>query len=115
MGDRAPAAASPHAVRRASARRKVQAAEDAWNTAIHASPQPTPDSQWRKPLQFINGRDEIVAFLTRKWQRRRSYVLRRASMGIHRRPNRRAVQYEWHDDSGQWWRSHGNENWEFDT
>jgi len=100
----------------AGARQKVQAAEDAWNTK---DPQRvagayTPDSVWRNRSEFIAGRDEIVAFLTRKWAHENDYALRKSLWAYE--GNRIAVrfQYEWHDDEGQWWRSYGNENWEFD-
>lgn len=99
-----------------TARQKVQAAEDAWNTG---DPQRvalayTPDSVWRNRDQFVTGRDEIVAFLTTKWERELDYALRKSLWSFH--DNRIAVrfQYEWHDTSGQWWRSYGNELWEFD-
>ncbi|MCV7258638.1 nuclear transport factor 2 family protein [Mycobacterium shimoidei] len=94
---------------------KVQAAEDAWNTR---DPQKvaaayTVDSHWRNRDLHIQGRDEIVAFLTRKWQIELDYVLRKSLWSFH--DNRIAVrfQYEWHDDAGQWYRSYGNELWEF--
>ena len=95
---------------------KVQAAEDAWNTRDpHAvSLAYTEDSQWRNRDLFISGREEIVAFLTAKWERELDYVLRKSLWGF--RENRMAVrfQYEWHDAAGQWFRSYGNELWEFD-
>ncbi|MFP5371860.1 MAG: nuclear transport factor 2 family protein [Actinomycetes bacterium] len=100
----------------AGARRKVQAAEDAWNTRDpeRVAAAYTPDSRWRNRDEFLVGRDEIVAFLTRKWQREQDYALRKSLWTFG--GNRIAVrfQYEWHDDAGQWWRSYGNENWEFD-
>ena len=95
---------------------KVQAAEDAWNTRDpqRVSLAYTEDSQWRNRDQFITGRAEIVEFLTAKWERELDYVLRKSLWGF--RENRMAVrfQYEWHDASGQWFRSYGNELWEFD-
>lgn len=95
---------------------KVQAAEDAWNTCDphRVSLAYTPDSAWRNRGQFVNGRDEIVEFLTAKWQRELDYALRKSLWDFH--DNRIAVrfQYECHDASGQWWRSYGNELWEFD-
>lgn len=98
-----------------TARLKVQAAQDAWNTK---DPQRvagayTPDSVWRNRSDFVRGTDEIVAFLTKKWEREHEYVLRKSLWAFS--DNRIAVrfQYEWHDDEGQWWRSYGNENWEF--
>ncbi|PPJ06504.1 DUF1348 domain-containing protein [Nocardia nova] len=98
-----------------TAAQKVQAAEDAWNTR---DPQRvalayTPDSAWRNRDEFITGREQIVEFLTAKWQRELDYALRKSLWGF--RGNRMAVrfQYEWHDRTGQWWRSYGNELWEF--
>ena len=100
-----------------SARAKVQAAEDAWNTRDpeRVAAAYTPDSRWRNRSEFLTGRDEIVAFLTRKWEREHEYALRKSLWAWS--GDRIAVrfQYEWHDDAGQWWRSHGNENWEFDA
>ncbi len=101
----------------ASARQKVQAAEDAWNTRDPArvAGAYTPDSRWRNRSEFLVGRAEIVAFLTAKWRREQDYALRKSLWAWSE--NRIAVrfQYEWHDDTGQWWRSYGNENWEFDA
>ncbi|BBZ58197.1 nuclear transport factor 2 family protein [Mycolicibacterium phocaicum] len=100
-----------------TALQKVQAAEDAWNTR---DPQRvalayTPDSVWRNRDVFVTGRAEIVQFLTTKWERELDYALRKALWGF--RGNRMAVrfQYEWHDAAGQWWRSYGNELWQFDA
>jgi nuclear transport factor 2 (NTF2) superfamily protein len=99
-----------------TARRKVQAAEDAWNTRDpeRVALAYTEDSQWRNRDEFLTGRDEIRAFLVRKWQRELDYVLRKDLWAFS--GDRIAVrfQYEWHDAGGQWWRSYGNENWEFD-
>src|SRR6476659_8215911 len=99
-----------------TARQKVQAAEDAWNTRDpeRVSLAYTPDSQWRNRDQHVVGREEIVAFLTQKWQRELDYALRKSLWGF--RENRMAVrfQYEWHDAEEQWFRSYGNELWEFD-
>ena len=95
---------------------KVQAAEDAWNTRNPelVATAYTPDSVWRNRDTFVTGRDAIVDFLTAKWERELDYVLRKSLWGF--RGNRMAVrfQYEWHDHGGQWWRSYGNELWEFD-
>ncbi len=95
---------------------KVQAAEDAWNTRDpeRVAAAYTVDSVWRNRDEFITGREEIVAFLTRKWAREHDYALRKSLWGF--RGHRIAVrfQYEWHDDAGQTWRSYGNELWEFD-
>ncbi|MDX6538006.1 MAG: uncharacterized protein QOD37_2347 [Gaiellales bacterium] len=101
----------------ASARQKVQAAEDAWNTRDpeRVAAAYTADSHWRNRSEFLSGREQIVEFLTRKWQREQDYVLRKSLWAFT--GDRIAVrfQYEWHDDAGQWWRSYGNENWEFDA
>ncbi len=98
-----------------TALQKVQAAEDAWNTRDpeRVSRAYTVDSQWRNRDLHILGRDEIVAFLTHKWQTELDYVLRKGLWAFT--DNRIAVrfQYEWHDDGGQWHRSYGNELWEF--
>ncbi len=98
-----------------TAAQKVQAAEDAWNTK-----QPekvamayTPDSEWRNRNEFFSGRQAIVNFLTHKWQKENGYALKKSLWAFTH--NRIAVrfEYEWHDDKGQWYRSYGNENWEF--
>ncbi|WP_253661795.1 nuclear transport factor 2 family protein [Williamsia maris] len=95
---------------------KVQAAEDAWNTRDpeKVSLAYTPDSVWRNRDTFLTGRRAIVEFLTAKWERELDYVLRKSLWGF--RENRMAVrfQYEWHDADGAWFRSYGNELWEFD-
>ena len=100
----------------AGARQKVQAAEDAWNTRDpqRVSLAYTADSAWRNRDTFIAGRTQIVEFLTAKWQRELDYALRKSLWGFT--GNRIAVrfQYECHDRNGQWWRSYGNELWEFD-
>jgi uncharacterized protein len=100
-----------------TALQKVQMAEDAWNSKdpIRVSKAYTIDSQWRNRTQFINGRDEIVAFLTEKWKKEKHYKLKKELWGF--RENRMAVlfKYEYQDDNGQWWRAYGNENWEFDA
>jgi nuclear transport factor 2 (NTF2) superfamily protein len=99
----------------AGARAKVQAAEDAWNTRDpeRVAAAYTPDSQWRNRSEFLTGRQEIIAFLTRKWEREQGYALRKSlwTYGGDRIAVR--FQYEWHDASGQWWRSYGNEDWAF--
>jgi len=99
-----------------TALQKVQAAEDAWNTK---DPEKvclayTVDTEWRNRTDFINGREEVKAFLTRKWQKELDYKLKKELWGF--RGNRMAVrfEYEWRDQTGQWFRSYGNENWEFD-
>jgi nuclear transport factor 2 (NTF2) superfamily protein len=99
-----------------TARQKVQAAEDAWNTRDpeRVALAYSPDSVWRNRDQFVTGRAEIVAFLTAKWERELDYALRKALWSFD--GNRIAVrfQYESHDSTGQWYRSYGNELWEFD-
>jgi uncharacterized protein len=100
----------------ATAAQKVQAAEDAWNTRDPETVARayTIDSVWRNRDLFIAGRDEIVAFLSQKWERELDYVLRKNLWCFD--DNRIAVrfQYESHDRDGRWWRSYGNELWEFD-
>jgi uncharacterized protein len=99
-----------------TAAQKVQAAEDAWNTRDpHKVAQAyTIDSVWRNRDLFVNGREAIIAFLTQKWERELDYALRKSLWCFE--GNRIAVrfQYESHDRDGQWWRSYGNELWEFD-
>jgi nuclear transport factor 2 (NTF2) superfamily protein len=99
-----------------TATQKVRLAEDAWNTRDPArvAQAYTPDSKWRNRSQFIRGREAIEAFLTLKWQRELDYRLIKELWAF--REERIAVRfaYEWHDDSGQWYRSYGNENWAFD-
>jgi uncharacterized protein len=98
-----------------SAAQKVQAAEDAWNTRDpeRVALAYTPDSQWRNRERFVTGREAIVAFLTDKWERELDYALRKSLWSFHE--NRIAVrfQYECRDAGGHWWRSYGNELWEF--
>ncbi len=99
-----------------SATQKVRMAEDAWNSRDpkRVSMAYTPNSRWRNRAEFINGREEIVAFLTRKWSRELEYRLIK-EIWAHG-DNRIAVRfaYEWHDDAGTWYRAYGNENWVFD-
>ena len=99
-----------------TARQKAQAAEDAWNTRDphKVSLAYTEDSVWRNRDTFITGRDAIVDFLTAKWERELDYALRKELWAFN--GNRIAVrfQYESHDRAGQWFRSYGNELWEFD-
>ena len=98
-----------------SATQKVQAAEDAWNSRdpVRVSLAYTPDTEWRNRAEFVNGREQVVEFLSRKWVRELDYRLKKQLWAFM--DNRIAVrfEYEWHDDAGQWYRSHGNENWEF--
>ena len=100
----------------ASAAAKVQAAEDAWNTRDpgRVAGAYSPDSVWRNRDRFLTGRAEIIAFLGEKWDRELEYALRKDLWAFD--GNRIAVrfQYECHDLDGQWWRSYGNELWEFD-
>ena len=98
-----------------TAKQKIQAAEDAWNTRDpeRVSLAYTPDSEWRNRSDFLSGRDAIKIFLKTKWAKELDYRLKKelwCFMG-----NKIAVrfEYEWHDNSGQWFRSYGNENWEF--
>ena len=99
------------------AARKVRLAEDAWNSRDPArvALAYTPDSQWRNRAEFLTGRAEIEAFLARKWARELDYRLIKELWAF--RDDRIAVRfaYEWRDDSGHWFRSYGNENWEFDA
>jgi uncharacterized protein len=99
-----------------TARQKVRMAEDAWNTRDPArvALAYTIDSRWRNRAEFLEGRDAIQAFLARKWARELDYRLIKELWAFH--DNRISVRfaYEWHDDSGNWLRSYGNENWEFD-
>lgn len=95
---------------------KVQLAENAWNTK---DPEKvclayTIDTEWRNRTDFINGREQVKAFLKRKWEKELDYRLKKELWGF--RENRMAVrfEYEWHDQAGQWYRSYGNELWEFD-
>ena len=98
-----------------TAAQKARMAEDAWNSRDpeRVALAYTEDSRWRNRAEFVEGRDAIVAFLTRKWQRELDYRLIKEVWAY--RDNRIAVRfaYEWHDDSGNWFRSYGNENWEF--
>ena len=99
-----------------TARQKVQAAEDAWNTRDpeRVAGAYSEDSVWRNRDEFLSGRAEIIDFLTRKWNRELDYALRKDMWSVE--GNRIAVrfQYECHDAAGQWFRSYGNELWEFD-
>ena len=98
-----------------TATQKARAAEDGWNSRdpVKVALAYTPDSQWRNRAEFLRGRTEIEAFLTRKWQRENTYRLIKELWAFN--DNRIAVRfaYEWHDDEGNWFRSYGNENWEF--
>lgn len=98
-----------------SALQKVQAAEDAWNTKDpeRVSLAYSVDTEWRNRTEFIHGREEVKAFLKRKWEKELDYKLKKELWGF--REARMAVrfEYEWRDESGQWFRSYGNELWEF--
>lgn len=98
-----------------TARQKVQAAEDAWNTRDPArvALAYTPDSQWRNRAEFFSGREAIQAFLQRKWAKELDYRLKKELWCFMENKIAVRFEYEWHDDSGQWFRSYGNENWEF--
>jgi len=99
-----------------TATQKVQMAEDAWNTKNpeKVSLAYTIDTEWRNRHLFINGREEVKEFLTNKWKKELDYKLKKELWAFT--DNKIAVrfEYEWHDESGQWFRSYGNENWEFD-
>ncbi|HTH99013.1 MAG TPA: nuclear transport factor 2 family protein [Stellaceae bacterium] len=100
-----------------TAAQKARMAEDAWNTCdpVRVAQAYTLDSRWRNRSEFINGRADIEAFLTRKWRRELDYRLIKEVWAYQ--GNHIAVRfaYEWHDDSGNWFSSYGNENWEFDA
>ncbi len=99
-----------------TARAKVQAAEDAWNSRDpeRVALAYTPDSEWRNRAEFFTGREAIKEFLRRKWAKELDYRLRKELWAFT--DNRISVrfEYEWHDETGQWYRTHGNEHWEFD-
>jgi nuclear transport factor 2 (NTF2) superfamily protein len=101
---------------RDSAAKKVRLAEDAWNSRDpeKVAGAYTVDSVWRNRSEFLHGREAIIQFLRRKWAKELDYRLIKELWAFHE--NRIAVRfaYEWHDDSGNWFRSYGNENWEFD-
>jgi nuclear transport factor 2 (NTF2) superfamily protein len=100
-----------------TAARKARLAEDAWNNRVpeQVALAYTENSIWRNRAEFLTGRPAIIGFLQRKWARELDYRLIKEVWAFHE--NRIAVRfaYEWHDDSGQWFRSYGNENWEFDA
>ena len=101
---------------RETAKQKIQGAEDAWNSKdpVKVSMAYSPDSEWRNRSEFINGRAEIVKFLTTKWAEELDYKLKKEYWAHG--DNRIAVrfEYEYHNQEGQWFRAYGNENWEFD-
>jgi uncharacterized protein len=100
----------------ATAIQKVRMAEDAWNThdPERVAGAYTEDSRWRNRAEFFQGRVEIVAFLQRKWARELDYRLIKELWAFHGNHIAVRFQYEFHDDSGNWFRAHGNEQWEFD-
>jgi uncharacterized protein len=102
---------------RETAMQKIRGAEDGWNSRDpeRVALAYTPDSAWRNRAEFFSGRPAIVEFLRRKWAREVDYRLIKELWAFHE--NRIAVRfaYEWHDDAGSWFRSYGNENWEFDA
>ena len=99
-----------------TARQKVQAAEDAWNTRNpeKVSMAYTPDTEWRNRSEFLHGRDQVQNFLTRKWQKELDYKLKKELWAFTDKRIAVRFEYEWHDAQGQWYRSYGNEMWEFD-
>ncbi len=100
-----------------SARAKVQAAEDAWNSKDpeRVSLAYTPDSKWRNRSEFFSGRPAIVEFLTRKWQKEQNYRLMKELWAFTQNRISVRFEYEWQDgETGEWYRTHGNEHWEFD-
>lgn len=101
---------------RETAIKKVRTAEDGWNTRDpqHCSRAYTVDSRWRNRSEFVTGRDAIIAFLTRKWERELEYRLIKELWAFDGARIAVRFAYECHDATGQWWRSYGNENWEFD-
>lgn len=100
-----------------TARQKVQAAEDAWNTRNpeRVALAYTEDTEWRNRSTFVNGRAQVIEFLRQKWERELDYRLKKELWAFTE--NRIAVrfEYEYHDATGQWYRAYGNENWEFDS
>jgi nuclear transport factor 2 (NTF2) superfamily protein len=96
---------------------KVRKAEDGWNSRDpeRVALAYTPDSQWRNRAEFIDGREQIIQFLTRKWSKELEYRLIKELWAFDDARIAVRFAYEWHDDSGNWFRSYGNENWEFDA
>src|SRR6201993_5302510 len=101
---------------RETALAKVRAAEDAWNSRdpVRVSLAYSTDSIWRNRDRFVSGRSKIEEFLAGKWQRELDYRLRKGLWALNDPPIAVRFQYEWHNDLGQWFRSYGNELWEFD-
>ena len=100
-----------------SAAQKARMAENAWNSRDphKVATAYTPDSIWRNRSEFIQGRDEIIGFLTNKWSRELEYRLIKEVWAWHENRISARFAYEWHDDNGNWYRSYGNENWQFDA
>jgi nuclear transport factor 2 (NTF2) superfamily protein len=100
-----------------SAVQKIRQAEDAWNTRDpeRVALAYTEDSRWRNRAEFLQGRTAIVEFLKRKWAKELDYRLIKELWAFHENRISVRFQYEWHDDSGNWFRAYGNEQWEFDT
>ena len=96
---------------------KARAAENAWNSRdpVRVSMAYTPESRWRNRAEFFSGREAIVAFLERKWRRELDYRLIKEVWAFHETRIAVRFAYEWRDDAGHWYRSHGNEQWEFDA
>ncbi len=99
-----------------TAKQKVQMAEDAWNTKNpeKVSLAYTVDTEWRNRNQFLNGREEVKAFLKSKWENELDYKLKKELWAFTENKIAVRFEYEWHNTNGQWYRSYGNENWEFD-
>lgn len=99
-----------------TAKEKVQLAENAWNTkdAEKVSKAYTVDTEWRNRSTFLNGRKEVVAFLNQKWEKELAYKLKKELWCFTENKIGVRFEYEWHDEQGQWFRSYGNEMWEFD-
>ena len=99
-----------------TATQKVQLAEDAWNSrdAQRIALAYTIDTEWRNRSTFVNGREEVIKFLTGKWQKELSYKLRKELWAFTENKIAVRFEYEYHDHAGQWFRAYGNENWEFD-
>ncbi|MBC8054033.1 MAG: nuclear transport factor 2 family protein [Sphingobacteriaceae bacterium] len=100
-----------------TATQKVQAAENAWNTkdAEKVSLAYTIDTEWRNRTEFLKGREEVKAFLTKKWEKEIDYKLRKELWAFSENKIGVRFEYEWRDTEGQWYRSYGNEMWEFDA
>jgi len=99
-----------------TATQKVQLAEDGWNSQDphRIALAYTIDTEWRNRSAFINGRDEVIKFLTEKWQKELSYKLKKELWAFTENKIAVRFEYEYHDHAGQWFRAYGNENWEFD-